>query len=136
MPTSSLAKVPASRRTKERPLAKSAENHRMRLAILELESDGAYHLSAAIDAHLRSVFSPAPNELAVDQTQPRRDAFDDKIDWVKAALAEDKLHEVVGSSEGQRVYRITPHGRDELAKAGRNQELRDRGRDKDEPGKP
>ncbi len=92
------------------------------MLILELESDGADHEGAAIDEHVRVALAPAPDDLKA-QPKMSRSAFGNSIDWAKASLTEEKLHEIVGKREGQNVYRITAKGRDLLAQEKRRAEL-------------
>jgi hypothetical protein len=97
--------------------------------ILQLEADGADHLGVEIDRLLASVAGELGYSVAeVSRLLPHADrsVFANDGDWAKAALTEDRLHEVVGAAVhwdgGTRrqcnVYRITPGGLEELHRRG------------------
>jgi lysozyme family protein len=99
------------------------DKEKVRFIILDLEVDGLDHDGAAIDAHVASVLGVSEQELAAIHAKTNRGVFLNHVDFVKAHLTGNKLHEKVGESNGQCVYRITPKGRDVLAQNKRIQEL-------------
>jgi hypothetical protein len=99
------------------------DEERMKLAILELEADGADHPGAEVDEHVAQALRVSAAERAAVHPKTNRGVFENLVDWAKARLTEHGLHETVGERDGQKVYRITPKGRDELALQQRKQEL-------------
>jgi Mrr N-terminal domain len=99
------------------------DKQRMKLAILELEADGAEHDGAEIDAYVAKILEASAEELAELHPKSKRGVFANQIDWAKAYLTENKLHEKVGEANGQNIYRITAKGLDALADEKRHQPL-------------
>ncbi len=100
----------------------SPQRAKMRILILELEADGADHDGGAIDQHVAHVLAPGRDELK-PQLKTSRSAFENSVDWAKANLTEEKLHEIVGWRDGQNIYRITAKGREVLILELRRAEL-------------
>lgn len=86
------------------------DKQKMQAAILELEADGAEHDGAEIDAYVAKNLGASAEELAELHPKSNRGVFANQIDWAKAHMTEHKLHEKVGVTNGQNVYRITPKG--------------------------
>ena len=99
----------------------------MILEILAFEADQKEHSGAEIDAHLlrkAHALGYSEHEIQSENSHTKRTRFGNDGDWAKAAMTEDRLHQVVGkvkytdSALGERrtrnVYRITAAGLDEL----------------------
>lgn len=99
------------------------DKDRIKFIILGLEADGAAHDGAEIDAYIAKQLDASPEELAELHPKSKRGVFANHIDWVKANLTEQKLHERIGELNGQNVYRITPKGRSALADDMRREDL-------------
>jgi hypothetical protein len=97
--------------------------------ILWLEADGTDHTGAEID----QLLAGAAHELGyadedVSRLNPNtgRSVFLNEGDWAKAAMTEERWHEVVGTAtywQGDvrrncNIYRITPRGLEHLTRRG------------------
>ena len=99
------------------------DKERISFVILEFEADGVDHDGAEIDAHVAKVLGVSDKDLSAVHANTNRGVFANHVDFAKAYLTENKLHEKVGESNGHNVYRITPKGRDSLAQDNRRKEL-------------
>lgn len=91
------------------------DKDKIKFVILEFEADGASHDGAEIDAHVAKTLAVSDKELSAIHVKTNRGIFANQVDFVKADLTKNKLHEKVGESNGQNIYRITQKGLDGLA---------------------